>query len=63
MGWTEYWHQHVDTVATQKALYQKFTIYGKELKQVEAFKYLGLIVTFDDNDVRAVNVNLQKVCK
>ncbi len=32
--------QHAAVIASQKALSQRFTIYGKDLEQVKAFRYL-----------------------
>ncbi len=34
----------------------------EELERVEAFKYLGCLVSFENNDLWAVNANLQKAC-
>ncbi len=50
-------------IAYQKALKQRFHINGKDLEQVEAFQYLSRLVSFDDNDARAVNSNLRKARK
>ena len=33
------------------SLNEKFTAYGRELERVEFFKYLGRILTYDDNDI------------
>jgi len=55
--------QHAAAVTSQKALEQRFSLNGKELEQVEAFRYLGRLVAFDDNDARAVNSNLRKARK
>ena len=35
-----------------ETLQQKLTAYGKELDWMEIFKYLGILVSFDDNDVQ-----------
>ena len=36
------------------ALNGKFYTYGEELVRVEVFKYLGCLVTFNDDDMQAV---------
>ena len=38
----------------------KFYAYGEELEKVEVFKYLGRLVTFDDDDTQVVRGNLKK---
>ncbi|KAL7523823.1 hypothetical protein ACHAXR_000346, partial [Thalassiosira sp. AJA248-18] len=40
-----------------------FTAYDEELERVEVFKYLGRLLAFDDNDMRAVRNNLKKARK
>lgn len=42
------------------ALNGKFYTYGEELEQVEVFKYLGCLVTFNHDDMQAVWGNLKK---
>ena len=37
-----------------------FAAYREELKRVEAFKYLGRLLVFDNNDMRVVLGNLLK---
>jgi len=37
-----------------------FTAYGAELERVEVFKYLGRLLTYDNNDAQAVKGNLKK---
>ncbi len=61
--WEAKRRQHAAAVTSQKALDQRFSLNGKELEQVEAFWYLGWLVAFDNNNMRAVNVNLQKTHK
>ncbi|KAL7524453.1 hypothetical protein ACHAXR_000579 [Thalassiosira sp. AJA248-18] len=55
--------QQEATVDSALALKQKFTAYGEELERVEVFKYLGRLLTYDDNDVQAVRSNLKKARK
>jgi hypothetical protein len=38
-------------------------VYREELKRMEVFKYLGRFLAYDDNDARAVKVNLCKAQK
>ena len=54
---------HEAAVEAQRALDVRFTVDGVELEQVEAFKYLGRWLLFDDNDRRAINENLKKARK
>ena len=42
------------------SLDKKFTAYGRELEMVEFFKYLGRILTYDNNDIQDVRSNLNK---
>jgi hypothetical protein len=42
------------------ALQQSFTAYDAELERVEVFKYLGRLLTYDNNDAQAVKGNLKK---
>ena len=55
--------QREAAVDAEKALHQVFTAYGDELERVETFKYLGRLLTMDDNDIVAVHSNLKKACK
>ncbi len=57
---TEKRRQHAAAVTSQKAIDQRFCLNGKDLEQVEDFRYLGRLVSFDNNNVRAVNANLRK---
>ncbi len=57
------WVQHQAAVDSMRVLEVHSLIYGEELEQVEAFKYLGRLVSFDDNDRRAVNAKFSKACK
>ena len=55
--------QHEAAVAAGQALHQRFTIYGEELERVEVFKYLGRLLSMDDNDGPAIRANLTKARK
>ena len=46
-----------------RALDVTFTAYGDELERVEVFKYLGRLMSMDDNDTQAVRSNLRKARK
>ena len=48
---------------SELALREVFQAYGEELERVEVFKYLGRLVSMDDNDVQAVRSNLKKARK
>ena len=52
--------QHSVAAASAAAVQHKFTAYNKELKRVEQFKYLGRMMSMDDNDVPAMRRNLKK---
>ena len=45
------------------SLNKKFTAYRQELERVEFFKYLGRILTYDNNDIQDVRSNLNKAPK
>jgi hypothetical protein len=47
-------------VHSQQALGQLFTAYGEELEQVEVFKYLGRLITYNDANNQAMRSNLRK---
>jgi hypothetical protein len=42
------------------AIQQQFTAYGEELNRVDIFKYLGRLMSMDDNDRPAIRGNLKK---
>ncbi len=42
------------------ALRQQFSAYWDPLKRVEVFKYLGWLMTMEDDDGLAINANLRK---
>ena len=43
------------------ALLQTFLAYGELLKAMRQFKYLGRVVSYNDNDTPAVRRNIKKV--
>ena len=45
---------------TAKSLETKFTAYNEELERVEIFKYLGRLMSYDDNDAPAIRAQLRK---
>ena len=52
--------QHEAAVAAGQALQERFTIYDEELERVEVFRYLGRLLSMDENDGPAVQANLSK---
>ena len=46
-----------------ETLKSTFTTYGESLNQVEVFKYLGRLVSYDDVDTQAIRGNLKKCRK
>ncbi len=52
----------LETAATARlALNTRFYPYGEELERVEVFKYLGRLLSYeDDNDTQAMRANLAK---
>ena len=55
--------QHAAAATSIKALKACFTVYKEELERVEVFKYLGLLLAFNDNDSQAMQTNLMKARK
>jgi hypothetical protein len=50
-----------ETAATAwLALNMRFYAYGEELERVEVFKYLGRLLSYDDNNTQAMKANLAK---
>jgi hypothetical protein len=60
-GW-ERRKQHEATEAARIALARMFMAYGEDLERVEVFKYLGRLLTYDNNDSQAMRLNLKKAC-
>jgi hypothetical protein len=52
--------QQEAAVASALALCRQFTVHGEALKKVEVFKYLGRMMTQDDNGVQAIWHQLRK---
>ncbi len=53
--------QHAAAECAHLSLQHTFTAYGEELERVEVFKYLGRLLTYDNNDAQAVWGNLKMV--
>ena len=43
-----------------RAMRRTFTAYGKELRRVDRFKYLGRVLSYDDSDTPAIRRNLKR---
>jgi hypothetical protein len=56
----ERWRQQEAAVTAALALRQQFTIHGNALERVEAYKYLGRMMSQDDDDTQAVCAQLRK---
>ena len=61
VGW-EWRKQHEAAEAARIALARTFTAYREDLERVEVFKYLGRLLTYDNNDSQAMRLNLKKAC-
>jgi hypothetical protein len=61
-GW-EKKKQHEAAEAARIALARMFTAYGEDLERLEVFKYLGQLLTYNNNDSQAMRSNLKKVRK
>ena len=55
--------QHWAAAPSIEALQHEITAYGEELARVEIFKYLGRLISYDDNDAQAMRSNLMKARK
>ncbi len=59
----ERWHQqvqHETAEATRLSLETRFFAYGEGLEWVKVFKYLGRLLSYDDNDTQSMRGNLAK---
>jgi hypothetical protein len=45
---------------SQDALQQEFFCGNEELERLEVFKYLGRMLTYNNNDIQAMQANLKK---
>ncbi len=61
-GW-ERKKQHEAAEAARIALARMFTAYGEDLERAEVFEYLGQLLTYDNNDFQAMQLNLKKAHK
>ena len=52
--------QHEVAVTSALALRCTFTVHGDVLERVEVFKYLGRLLTQDDNDIQALRQQIRK---
>ena len=53
--------QHLMAAEGARAMQCTFTVYGEvELRQVERFKYLGRVLSYDDSDTPAIRRNLKR---
>ena len=59
-GWDARREQHSAAKRAHLSLSQAFTAYGASLERVNAFKYLGRLLAYNDNDAQAVHGNLKK---
>ncbi len=59
-------HQHLKqsemAILSALALRQQFTVRRDVLECVKVFKYLGRLMTQDDNDIQAIRAQLRKAC-
>jgi hypothetical protein len=53
-------HQRDMAVRSALALRQQFMVYGDVLERVEVFRYLGRLLSQDDDDIQAVRSQLRK---
>ena len=54
---------HEATANSARALQQQLTAYGEPLERVEVFKYLDMLMAYDDNDAQAINTQMRKARK
>ncbi len=53
-------HQWETVVTSALALRQQFSVHGDVLERVEVFKYLGRLLSQDDNDIQAICTQMRK---
>jgi hypothetical protein len=53
-------HQRDMAVQSALALHQQFTVHGDVLERVKVFRYLGRLLSQDDDDIQAVQSQLRK---
>jgi hypothetical protein len=57
------WKQQQEmAVASALGLRQQFLVQGNVLEQVEVFKYLGRLMSQDDDDIQAIRTQIRKAC-
>ena len=61
-GWAKT-QQYTAAENSARALEHSFSAYGEELERVEVFRYLGRLLSYDDNDSQALRSNLRKARK
>jgi hypothetical protein len=61
-GWDKK-KQHEAAEAALITLTRAFTTYGEDQERVEVFKYLGRLVSYNDNTFQAMRSNLKKARK
>jgi hypothetical protein len=52
--------QHETAATARLALNTRFYAYREELERVEVFKYLGRLLSYNDNNTQAMRANLPK---
>ena len=52
--------QHETATTARLALNTRFYTYEEVLERVEIFKYLGRLLSYDDNNTQAMRANLAK---
>jgi hypothetical protein len=57
---TERRHQRDMAVQSALALRQQFTVHGDVLELVKVFRYLGRLLSQDDDDIQAMRSQLRK---
>ena len=52
--------QRAAAESSAEVVEETFTAYGEELERVKVFKYLGRLLSWDNNDTQSMRCNLQK---